>query len=93
MSHYEGKREAPRRQPQRDGGSAAPRREGGQQPRRRRRRSLGAWGALLYVVLVIGVSALRAGLGWIWAGDVLALTKAEIEELYDILKQAEEGAK
>ena len=78
MSHYEGKREAPRRQPQRDGGSAAPRREGGQQPRRRRRRSLGAWGALLYVVLVIGVSALLAGLGWIWAGDVLALNKAEI---------------
>ena len=75
MSHYEGKREAPRRQPQRDGGSAAPRREGGQQPRRRRRRSLGAWGALLYVVLVIGVSALLAGLGWIWAGDVLALNK------------------
>ena len=78
MSHYEGKREAPRRQPQRDGGSAAPRREGGQQPRRRRRRRLGAWGALLYVVLVIGVSALLAGLGWIWAGDVLALNKAEI---------------
>ena len=78
MSHYEGKREAPHRQPQRDGGSAAPRREGGQQPRRRRRRRLGAWGALLYVVLVIGVSALLAGLGWIWAGDVLALNKAEI---------------
>ena len=77
MSHYEGKREVPRHQTHQEGGTA-PRRENGQQPRRRRRRRLGPLGALLYVVLVIGVSALLAGLGWIWAGDVLALNKAEV---------------
>ena len=74
MSHYEGRREVPRRQTHEGGGGAAPRREGGRGPRRR----LGAWGALLYVVLVIGISALLAGLGWIWASDVLALNKAEV---------------
>ena len=74
MSHYEGQREAPRRQTHEGGGSAAPRRESRRRPRRR----LGVWGALLYVVLVIGVSALLAGLGWIWASDVLALNKAEV---------------
>lgn len=78
MSHYEGKREPPRRQTHQDAGSAAPRGEGGQPPRRRRRRRMGALGALFYVVLVIGVSALLAGLGWIWAGDVLALNKTEL---------------
>ena len=74
MSHYEGRREVPRRQTHEGGGSAAPRRESSRRPRRR----LGAWGALLYVVLVIGISALLAGLGWIWASDVLALNKAEV---------------
>ena len=74
MSHYEGRREVPRRQTHEGGGSAAR----GRQPCRRPRRRLGAWGALLYVVLVIGISALLAGLGWIWASDVMALNKAEV---------------
>ena len=45
--------------------------------RRRRRRGLGVLGALLYVVFVLGASALLAALGWTWACDVLALNKAE----------------
>ena len=36
MSHYEGKREPPRRQTHQDAGSAAPRGEGGQPPRHQR---------------------------------------------------------
>ena len=43
--------------------------------RRRRKKRLGAWGALLYVIFVLGVSALLAGVGWMWANDVLALNK------------------
>ena len=65
----QGRRQAPR-QPRADGRSAAPRKK------RRHRRSGAAW-ALLYVVFVIGLSALLASLGWMWAGDVLALNKDE----------------
>lgn len=57
-----------------------PRREEGQIPpkkRKRHHRSMGPWGALLYVVLVIGASALLAGLGWMAACDVLSLDKPE----------------
>jgi UPF0755 protein len=57
-----------------------PRREVGQTPppqKRRRRRGMSPWSALLYVVLVIGASALLAGLGWIAACDVLSLDKPE----------------
>lgn len=32
-------------------------------------------GALLYVLFIIGLSAVLATIGWIWAGDVLALNK------------------
>lgn len=49
------------------------------QSTRRRRRGMGVGGALLYVVLVIGVSALLAGVAWIMAGDVLALNKEPLE--------------
>ena len=35
--------------------------------------------ALLYVVFVIGISALLACVGWILAGDVLALNKEQKE--------------
>jgi len=50
-------------------------------PRKRRRRSVlsGIAGALLYVLLVIGVSAVLASVGWAWANDVLALNKEPIE--------------
>lgn len=47
-------------------------------PSRKRRRRGGAVaaGAALYVVIVIGVSVLLATVGWICAGDVLALNKS-----------------
>ena len=47
--------------------------------RRRRKRSIAARisGALLYVLFVIGISAVLATMAWLWAGDVLALNKAE----------------
>ena len=43
--------------------------------KRRRRRRRRRMNPLLYMLLVILVSALLAGLGWMWAGDVLALNK------------------
>lgn len=60
--------------------SRPPRREGQEPPRRSRkkkRRSAGRTAALvlLYVTVVIGLSVLLACVGWIAAGDVLALNK------------------
>lgn len=43
----------------------------------RRKKRSGVGGALLYVIFVIGVSALLACVGWIAANDVLALNKPE----------------
>lgn len=55
----------------------APRREPARRPRsRRKKKGLTALGVLLYLIFVIGVSTLLAGLGWVWANDVLALNKA-----------------
>lgn len=70
MSQYDEKRERPRQ----------PRQEDAPRPRKkRRRRSMGGWGALMYVMLVIGASVLLASLGWMLAGDVLALNKPALE--------------
>ena len=44
----------------------------GQRKRRRRKKHMNP---ILYILLVVAVSAVLAGLGWIWAGDVLALNK------------------
>lgn len=44
-------------------------------PRRRRSRAARVSGALLYVLFVIGISAILATVAWIWANDVLALNK------------------
>ena len=52
--------------------------------RRKRRRGLGAWGVVLYLLFVVGASALLAGVGWIWANDVLALNKAEHTAVVEI---------
>ena len=58
--------------------------QGGSRPsgrrRRSRRRSVAARisGALLYVLFVIGISAVLATVAWLWAGDVLALNKPEL---------------
>ena len=57
--------------------SGAPQRARSSQRRRRCRRSSGAKAAsaFLYVLVVIGVSAVLATVGWTWAGDLLALNK------------------
>ena len=65
-SSHGGKRVAPSSQPERRPA-----------PRRKKRRRMGAWGALIYILFVLGVSALLAGVGWMWANDVLALNKPE----------------
>lgn len=44
---------------------------------RRRKRRSGVSGAVIYVIFVIGVSALLACIGWVAANDVLALNKPE----------------
>ena len=56
-------------------------------PRRRRKKRLGAWGVLLYIIFVLGISAILAGVGWMWANDVLALNKAPLTATV----QVEEG--
>ncbi len=53
----------------------APRREPQRRPRRRKKKRPTVLGVLLYLIFVIGVSTLLAGLGWVWANDVLALNK------------------
>ena len=65
-SGHGGKRVAPSSQP-----------EHHPAPRRKKRRKMGAWGMLIYILFVLGVSALLAGVGWLWANDVLALNKPE----------------
>ncbi len=57
---------APRSDPASGGSASAPRK------RRRRRRRMNP---LLYILLVVAVSAVLAGVAWIWAGDVFALNK------------------
>lgn len=44
-----------------------------QKPRRRRRRK--HMNPVLYILLVLAVSGILAGIGWVWAGDILALNK------------------
>jgi len=46
-------------------------------PKKRRRKQPTLFGVLIYVMFVIGVSALLAGIGWVTANDVLALNKEE----------------
>ena len=59
--------------------------EGERRPaRRRRKKRLGAWGVLLYVIFVLGISCLLAGVGWMWANDVLALNKAPLTAVVEI---------
>ena len=73
----------------RGGRRAAPSRPEGEHraaPRRRRRKGLGAWGVLLYVIFVLGISALLAGVGWLWANDVLALNKASLSAAVEIVE-------
>ena len=43
--------------------------------RRRRSRKSKVAGAFLYVLFVIGLSAVLATVGWVWANDLPALNK------------------
>ncbi|MBM6925758.1 endolytic transglycosylase MltG [Pseudoflavonifractor phocaeensis] len=74
---HPGKRLAP------SGKSEGSRTEKASRPRKKRKR-LGAWGVLIYVVCVLGVSALLAGVSWMWANDVLALNKAEHSAVVEV---------
>ncbi|MBC5730393.1 endolytic transglycosylase MltG [Pseudoflavonifractor hominis] len=58
--------------PSRDSGPSRPNR-----PRGKRKGRFGPYGAMLYVIFVIGISALLAAFGWVAACDVLALNKPE----------------
>ena len=49
----------------------------GRRTRSRRRRGPNVTGVTLYVLFVIGISALLAALGWVAANDVFALNKEE----------------
>ena len=62
----------PRRSP--SGGASRPA-SSSSNPKPRRRRRKKHMNPLLYVLMVLSISALLAGIGWIWAGDVLALNK------------------
>lgn len=66
------------------------------QPRRRspRRRSAASRvaGALLYVLLVIGASAILATVGWVWACDLLGLNKEPASTVITIEEDTDFGA-
>ena len=64
-------------EPERRGRSAPRTRSTQSRPAPARRRNGGASFALLYVIFVIGISALLACIGWVAANDVLALNKPE----------------
>ena len=66
------------------GGSPLP--PGGRTPLRPRRRKkrLGGWGCVALCHFVLGISALLAGVGWIWANDVLALNKPALTAVVEI---------
>lgn len=78
------RREPPRPQPS------------GAQPRRRARRKRSALsrvaGALLYVLLVIGASAVLATVGWVWACDLLGLNKEPASTIITIEEDTSLGS-
>ncbi len=45
---------------------------------------IGCLGAMLYFLMVIGVSALLAGFAWLCADDVLALTKEDVVSVIEV---------
>ena len=66
-----------RGQPQREGARSQPQPQSRPRKSAKRRRSAGARvaGAFLYVLFVIGLSAILATVGWVWACDLLGLNK------------------
>ena len=55
--------------------------------RKKKRRGARLSSAILYVLFVIGLSAVLATVGWVWAGDVLALNKAPISASITVEKE------
>ena len=102
----EGKRVAdqgqPRPRPSQGQGRPQPKvQDQGRTRKARRRRSAGARvaGAFLYALVVIGLSAVLATLGWVWACDLLGLNKefastvvtiAEDTDFNEVVNQLEE---
>ena len=56
---------------------AGERNNSGSRPPRRSKKRRSSFGPLLYVIFVIGISALLAAVGWIAANDLLALNKPD----------------
>lgn len=52
--------------------------------RRKKRKGLGPWGLPIYVICVLSVSILLACVGWVWAGDVLALNKPALTAVVEV---------
>ena len=101
----EGKRVAdqgqPRPRPSQGQGRPQPKVQDQGRTRKARRRSAGARvaGAFLYALVVIGLSAVLATLGWVWACDLLGLNKefastvvtiAEDTDFNEVVDQLEE---
>jgi len=57
--------------------------------RRKKRGGMGCFGAMLYFCLIICISALFAGFGWLCADDLLALTK---EDKISVIEVTEEDS-
>lgn len=66
-------------------------RNGGQQPRRGQRRKGPTWmsGPVMYVLFIIGLSAILATVGWIWACDLLSLNKEYSSVIITVDKDAD----
>ena len=56
--------------------------------RRRKKKKAGPFGVVLYLVFVLGLSALLAGVGWVLANDVLALNKAQLTAVITLPEEA-----
>ncbi len=91
QDYYEPRERRPSR-PEREARPASrEEREPPRRPRKKKRRSAGRTAALvlLYVTVVIGVSVLLACVGWVAAGDVLALNKDYREITFTITPEEE----
>jgi UPF0755 protein len=55
------------------------------------KKNSGCFGAVIYFLVIIGVSALLAGIGWLCADDVFALTKQDVKAAIEIKKDDDIG--
>ena len=100
MSQEYEKREDPRRSGGRytpshlEGGTgrrtSRPAQSAGQRPQagRKKKKRAGPLGVVLYLVFVLGLSALLAGVGWVVANDVLALNKSQLTVVVTLPEEA-----